>query len=201
MPFHGFTDWQDCIDHVSATADDPEAVCGKLKAEAGGKSLTVADVEAICPSCAEIMKAQGILAIKGEGIKHLLENRAVKNFLKVDEEQRLVFGWANVAMMDEQEPLVDLQDETIDGPTLEKAAYEYARRYRIVNDMHQGGAVGDLVESFVITPEKLKAMGLKRDGAPAVGFWVGYKLDDTEWAAYKRGERPMFSIEGEATHA
>jgi len=59
-----------------------------------------------------------------------------------------------------------------------------------------------LIESFVVTPEKLKAMGLTRsDGAPAVGMWVGYKLDETEWAAFKRGERPMFSIEGEAEHA
>lgn len=121
--------------------------------------------------------------------------------LKVDEEQRMVFGWASVAMMNANEPVVDLQGDTIDGPTLEKAAYDYVRRYRIVNDMHRGGAVGDLVESFVLTPEKLKAMGLKRDGAPEVGMWVGYKLDDGEWAAFKRGERPMFSIEGEAEHA
>lgn len=130
--------------------------------------------------------------------KALAHDRAV---LKVDEEQRTVFGWASVAMLNEDEPVVDLQDDTIDGATLEKAAYEYVRRYRVVNDMHRGPAVGDLVESFVLTPEKLKAMGLKRDGAPAVGMWVGYKLDETEWAAFKRGERPMFSIEGEAQHA
>lgn len=121
--------------------------------------------------------------------------------LKVDEEQRMVFGWASVAIMDANQPVVDLQGDTIDGPTLEKAAYDYVRRYRTVNDMHTGGAVGDLVESFIVTPEKLKAMGLERKGAPEVGMWVGYKLDETEWAAFKRGERPMFSIEGQATHA
>lgn len=130
--------------------------------------------------------------------KALAADRAV---LKVDEEQRMVFGWANVAMMNEDEPVVDLQDDTIDAATLEKAAYDYVRRYRVVNDMHRGPAVGDLVESFVVTPQKLAAMGLKRDGAPAVGMWVGYKLDETEWEAFKRGERPMFSIEGEAQHA
>ncbi len=127
--------------------------------------------------------------------------RLAQSVLKVDEEQRMVFGWANVAMMNENEPVVDLQDDTIDAPTLEKAAYDYVRRYRVVNDMHKGAAVGDLVESFVLTPEKLKAMGLERKGAPAVGMWVGYKLDEAEWAAFKRGERPMFSIEGEAQHA
>lgn len=130
--------------------------------------------------------------------KALIADRAI---LKIDEEQRMVFGWASVAQMEPDAPVVDLQGDTIDGPTLEKAAYEYVRRYRTVNDMHTGGAVGDLVESFVLTPEKLKAMGLKRDGAPEVGMWVGYKLDDAEWAAFKRGERPMFSIEGQATHA
>lgn len=112
----------------------------------------------------------------------------------------MVFGWASVAMMSENEPVVDLQGDTIDGPTLEAAAHEYVRRYRVVNDMHHGGAVGDLVEAFVVTPEKLKAMGLARTTAPAVGLWVGYKLDEPEWQAFKRGERPMFSIEGEAQH-
>lgn len=132
---------------------------------------------------------------------HLADQRLAQSVLKVDEEHQMVFGWANVAMMNENEPVIDLQNDTIDGPTLEHAAYDYVRRYRVVNDMHHGPAVGDLVESFVLTPEKLKAMGLKRDGAPAVGMWVGYKLDDSEWAAFKRGERPMFSIEGEAEHA
>lgn len=186
---------------ASGSADDPQAVCGKLKAEAEGKSLTVQQVEALCPSCAAVMKREGILAIRGDAIAQLVERIPKPTpapFLKVNEEQRLVFGWANVALLDEHQPVVDLQDETIDGPELERAAYEYVRRYRVVNDMHRGPAVGDLVESFVVTPEKLKAMGLKREGAPAVGMWVGFKLDDGEWAAYKRGERPMFSIEGQA---
>jgi len=130
--------------------------------------------------------------------KALAADRAV---VKVDEEHRTVFGWASVAILKNDEPVVDLQGDTIDGPTLEQAAYEYVRRYRVVNDMHRGGAVGDLVECFVVTPEKLAKMGLKNDTAPAVGMWVGYKLDETEWAAFKRGERPMFSIEGEAQHA
>ena len=200
MPFHGFTDWQDCIDHVSATADDPEAICGKLKAEAGAKSLTLEQVEDLCPSCASVMKARGILAIRGDAIKTLFE-KIERPVLKVDEEQQTVFGWASVAMLEEGQPVVDLQNDTIDPATLEKAAYDYVRRYRVVNDMHRGPAVGDLIESFVVTPDKLKAMGLKRAGAPAAGLWVGYKLDADEWAAFKRGERPMFSIEGEAQHA
>jgi hypothetical protein len=137
-------------------------------------------------------------SIQQDTEKALAADRAI---LKVDEEQRMVFGWASVAMMKADEPVVDLQNDTIDAHTLEKAAYDYVRRYRIVNDMHKGAAVGDLVESFVVTPEKLKAMGLECKTAPAVGMWVGYKLDETEWAAFKRGERPMFSIEGEAEHA
>src|ERR1041384_182018 len=135
--------------------------------------------------------------------QHGVDVSAEKGFIvaKVDEEQRIVFGWASVAMMDESEPVVDLQDDIIEGPTLEKAMYDYVRRYAVVNDMHRGGAVGDLVESFVVTPEKLQAMGLTRSGAPAVGAWVGFKLDEGQWDAYKRGERPMFPIEGQATHA
>ena len=174
MPFAGYADFAAC---VAANGDkaDPKAYCGTIE-QATQKAL--ADDEA---TRSGIQKTAPVL--------------------KIDEEQKMVFGWANVAMMNENEPVVDLQDDTIDGATLEKAAYDYVRRYRVVNDMHKGAAVGDLVESFVLTPEKLKAMGLKRDGAPAVGMWVGYKLDDEEWAAFKRGERPMFSIEGEAQHA
>jgi len=174
LPIAGYKDFAACVAANSDKAD-PKAYCGTI--EAATQKALEADQ-----------------ALKDGTIPE-------RPVLKVDEEQKMVFGWANVAMLSETEPVVDLQDDVIDGATLEKAAYDYVRRYRVVNDMHHGPAVGDLVESFVITPEKLKAMGLKADGAPAVGMWVGYKLDDSEWAAFKRGERPMFSIEGEAQHA
>lgn len=71
--------------------------------------------------------------------------------------------------------------------------------------MHDGEPVGTLVESFVVTPEKLdlllKALG--GNGAPAdfhgVAAWVGYKVHDAKvWKRVKDGELRAFSIEGSA---
>jgi hypothetical protein len=72
--------------------------------------------------------------------------------------------------------------------------------------MHDQKPVSTLVESFVVTPEKLdlllKAMG-HADGAPkdfkGVGAWVGYKVHDAAvWKRVKDGELRAFSIEGTA---
>jgi hypothetical protein len=117
--------------------------------------------------------------------------------LKV-EDQRLVFGWANVALSVDGQPVVDSHNDTIDADTLEKAAYDYVLRFRDAGQMHSGGSVGRLVESFMVTPDKLVAMGLAPDALP-VGMWVGFKIDDADvWAKVKSGEYPMFSIQGKA---
>jgi hypothetical protein len=114
------------------------------------------------------------------------------------EDQRLVFGWANVAVSIDGQPIIDAHQDTIDPDTLEKAAYDYVLRFRDAGQMHSGGSVGRLVESFMVTPEKLVAMGLAADALP-VGMWVGFKIDDADvWAKVKDGTYPMFSIQGKA---
>lgn len=116
--------------------------------------------------------------------------------LKVEDE-RLVFGWANVAATVDGE-VVDAHSDTIEPATLEKAAYEYVLKFRDAGQMHSGGSVGRLVESFVVTPQKLVAMGLPGDALPQ-GWFVGFKIDDAGvWAKVKNGEYPMFSIQGRA---
>jgi hypothetical protein len=117
--------------------------------------------------------------------------------LKV-EDQRLVFGWANVSASVDGQLVVDSHSDTIAPATLEKAAYEYVLNFRDTGQMHAGGSVGRLVESFMVTPDKLAAMGLAKDALP-VGLWVGFKIDDADvWAKVKSGEYPMFSIQGKA---
>lgn len=110
----------------------------------------------------------------------------------------MCFGWANVSLSVDGQPVVDSHRDIIEPDVLEKAAYGYVLKFRDAGQMHEGGSVGRLVESFMVTPQKLEAMGLAKDALP-VGLWVGFKIDDADvWAKVKTGEYPMFSIQGKA---
>ena len=112
---------------------------------------------------------------------------------KVDEDKRLVFGWANVSVDVGGNEVVDLQEDMIDPETLEAAAYKFAELYR---DERTGTAV--MVESVVLTEEKQAAMGLAAGTLP-VGWWIGFRVtDDDVWEKVKSGEYSMFSIGGTA---
>jgi hypothetical protein len=118
---------------------------------------------------------------------------------KMDTEKRQVFGWASIIEIDGK-PVVDLQGDIMDLDTIEKAAYEYVVSSRKGGNQHAKTDTGpkhvsDLVESFVITPEKKEQMGLP-DDVPT-GWWVGFKVNDEEtWRQVKNGERKEFSIHG-----
>ena len=45
--------------------------------------------------------------------------------------------------------------------------------------MHKGESVGQMIESFMVTPDKLEAMGLPPDSLPQ-GHWVGFHIPDPE---------------------
>jgi hypothetical protein len=119
--------------------------------------------------------------------------------VKVDDDNRLVFGWANVAIRKDGEQVTDSHDECIDPEDLENAAYLFNLEFRELNERHKGVSKGRLVESLAVTPEKLVAMGLAEDALPQ-GWWVGFYVeDDAAWEKVKKGEYSMFSIEGSAT--
>lgn len=122
---------------------------------------------------------------------------------KMDTEKRQVFGYATVTHVNGQE-VVDLQGDYVPLDEIEKAAYTYVIDSRKGGDMHQrAGEKGeiplhtsDMIESFVVTPEKLEKMGLPADAVPH-GWWVGFKVnDDAQWEKVKSGERTGFSIHG-----
>lgn len=118
--------------------------------------------------------------------------------MKSDDERRLVFGWANVAVRVDGEQIVDWQEDLIDPGELEKAAYEYVAEFGTAGEMHRRGGVGRVVESVVFTKEKANAMGIPPDILPE-GWWIGFRITDDEvWEKVKSGEYPMFSIEGKA---
>ncbi len=118
--------------------------------------------------------------------------------MKSDDDKRLVFGWANVAIRVDGEQIVDWQQDAIDTEDLEKAAYEYVAEFGTAGEMHQRGGVGRVIESIVFTKEKADALGIPQDLLPQ-GWWIGFKIEDDEvWQKIKSGEYSMFSIEGKA---
>ncbi len=127
---------------------------------------------------------------------------------KVDEDKRQVFGWCSLSTVDGA-PYVDLQDDYVPIEETERSAYSYVLNSRKGGDMHArlGKAdagprhTADLVESFVVTPEKLAAMDLAPDALPH-GWWVGFQVNDPQqWALVKSGERTGFSIHGTGRRA
>lgn len=119
---------------------------------------------------------------------------------KMDSDKRQVFGWASVTEVG-GEPVYDRQGDYIALEEIEKSAYHYVHNSRKGGDMHErDGEVpihkSDMIESFVVTPEKLEKMGLKSDALPH-GWWVGYQCNDDElWNLVKSGKRVGFSIHG-----
>jgi hypothetical protein len=119
---------------------------------------------------------------------------------KSDDEQRLVFGWASVAERADGETVVDWQEDIVEMPELEQAAYKFVQLYREGSEMHERGGfdIAILVESMVFTEEKLALLNIPAGTIPH-GWWVGFLVtDDDVWAKVKDGTYRMFSIEGEA---
>lgn len=127
-----------------------------------------------------------------------VEKRGRFKVQKVDEDKRLVFGWANVSVDVGGNEVVDLQEDMIAPETLETAAYKFAELYRDGGEMHEKTGIAVMVESVVLTEEKQAAMGLDAGTLP-VGWWIGFRVtDDDVWEKVKSGEYSMFSIGGTA---
>lgn len=122
---------------------------------------------------------------------------------KVDEDKRQVFGWCSLSELDGK-PVVDLQGDYVPISEIEKSAYAYVLTSRKGGDMHSRDGesplhTADMIESFVVTPEKLEQMGLPKDSLP-LGWWVGFKVnDDKQWELVKKRERTGFSIHGKGS--
>lgn len=120
-------------------------------------------------------------------------------FSKVDTDKRQVFGWASIVELN-GEPVVDMQGDYIEIDEVEKAAYDYVVKSRKGGNQHQREGdqplhVSDMIESFVVTPEKIEKMGLPTETPK--GWWCGYQINDDEtWKAVKEGKLTSFSIHG-----
>ena len=126
------------------------------------------------------------------------EDKQKFNIYKTDDDKRLVFGWANVAIRVDGEQIQDLQDDLIEPENLEEVAYDYVLRFRAGGEVHNPELRNKarLVESCVFTKEKMAAMGLP-EGILPEAWWIGFYVDDDDaWEKIKSGEYKMFSIEG-----
>lgn len=123
---------------------------------------------------------------------------------KANEEKQQIFGWASVVEVN-GEPVVDLQGDYISIEEMEKAGYSYVQKSRKGGDMHlrdewQPIQKSEMIESFIVTPEKREALGLP-DSVPS-GWWVGFQVRDPDvWSKVRSGERTGFSIHGTGKRA
>jgi hypothetical protein len=131
-------------------------------------------------------------------VAEILKDSTVKfksNVFKVDEEQRIIYGWASVTTY-KGELLVDRQGDTIKTDTLHRAVNKFMKGVRVGKLLHQGEQVGEIIHSFPMTKEICAALGIQSDKE---GWITGYYVsDDNLWEQVKAGDYAEFSIGGRA---
>ncbi len=97
-------------------------------------------------------------------------------------------------------PKIDLEGDLVDLGALEKAAYAFTLHSGRADIDHDEVVHGGLVESVVITDEKLEAMGVPADARDSIskGWWLGFEVDDPTMDRVESGDLAMFSIGGSA---
>jgi len=115
--------------------------------------------------------------------------------IKIDEEQRIIFGWGSVTKVD-GELVVDRQGDVIRTETLHKAVNDFMKSVRVGKLMHNGEKVGDIIHSFPVSKEIMSALGIQTDRE---GWIVGYYVEsDAVWKDVKSGKYAELSIGGSA---
>lgn len=128
--------------------------------------------------------------------------------LKTDPAKHVVYGWGSVStdkgavitdprFVNKEGEVTDLQGDQIDPAELEQAVEDFMLDVRASGIMHEGEKQGDVIASFVTTPDLCKAFGLP-DNFP-VGWMLGVKVSSpTVWKAVEDGTLKAFSIQGTA---
>jgi len=103
----------------------------------------------------------------------------------VNEDERLIAGWASVEVIDKQGQYVDVD-------TLAKAMLKFMDRGGFVNYGHENKPIGKVLQWEI----------RKHPNTGQLGVWIiakinkGYKLDDIVWNLIKSGKLKGFSIAG-----
>lgn len=124
----------------------------------------------------------------------MTENVVLQNtFHKVDEDQRIVWGWASV-VTEKGEVVVDSHNDVITPDEMEKMANAFMLDVRVAKAMHEGDSIGEILHSLPLTNEVAKSLGIQSDRE---GWIIAMKIhDDEAWAKVKSGEFSGFSIGG-----
>ena len=114
---------------------------------------------------------------------------------KVDDEQRIVYGFASVVSKN-GEMVVDRQGDVITADEMEKAATRFMLGARNGLTMHKGEPTTTIVHSMPLTKQVMDAFGISSDKE---GWLIAVKVhDDDTWDRMKKGEFTGFSIGGRA---
>lgn len=120
------------------------------------------------------------------------------SFVKADEDQHLVTGWASV-IEENGNPIVDWQGDVMTESELVKAAHGFMENYRKGKTMHKGDATGCVVDSIVFTKAVQNALNIDLG---KVGWLITTKVSDEDtWKKVKQGELKAFSIGGSGVRA
>lgn len=112
---------------------------------------------------------------------------------KVDEERRIVYGWASVST-EKGRPVIDKQGDYIPPDEMEKMATKYMLSEREGKVMHSGDRTSITVHSMPMTKEIAKSFGIKTDRE---GWMIAQKFySDEAWEGFKSGKYKAFSIGG-----
>jgi putative serine protease XkdF len=181
MPFAQFKDMADCIAR-NKDKRDPAAYCAAIMRAVEGKKVSK----------------------RAESEVTWIESQKkvwIPIYKRADLPQNLVFGFASVSITKSTgKKFTDLGGHQMNPVALEQGVYDFMLDF--VGEPaggvhHEGQAVSRLVESFVITPEKLEVMGLEPDALPT-SWWTGWKVPPEIHERVVSGELSMFSIEGSA---
>jgi hypothetical protein len=135
-----------------------------------------------------------------------VEKTVQAEIISKDATRRQVWGYAKISKVD-GELVADSENDVVDTEELEKAAFDFVQNSRAAKVTHGkdsqagDGQVAELIESIVVTPEKLEAIGVPAEVAKAVpeGWFLGFQVkDDDTWARVESGELGAFSIGGSA---
>jgi hypothetical protein len=115
------------------------------------------------------------------------------DFEKADPTGRYVRGWASVVSKGGA-PVEDYQGDIIEMDELRKAAHQFILDARVAKAMHDGGQVGQVVESVIIDDAFAKAVGMSDDRR---GWWIGMEITDPSvQEKVRKGTFRAFSIGG-----
>ena len=151
------------------------------------------DLEKIVPFDGPLEFGPEVFDQVKEDWKQGITEKMASKIIKIDDEMRMVFGWASV-ITEKGKTVVDTQGDVIEPSELMKATTDFMEDARVAKAMHDGDGIGEVLHSFPLTNEIAKSLGIETDRE---GWIVGVKVNNDEiWKKVKDGTYRAFSIGG-----